>query len=219
MVEEGKIKYIGLSEANADTIRRAHAIHPVTALQMEYSLWTRDIEEELIPLCSQVTTHFVEDSGIISAWVSLNILIKILETSKGFAIFNEYIYELKVCEDEAESIAKAKRDEEEKLREKERPFHKRKEREEQEVERFSSVDHGVSKLSLLSKVLAVTVRFIQKDAEKKKTSFNPKPYFKLFIDWLLELSTLDPVLKVLTCLETSFHALLPLKVPAFRLFS
>lgn len=51
MVEEGKIKYIGLSEANADTIRRAHAVHPITALQMEYSLWTREIEEELIPLC------------------------------------------------------------------------------------------------------------------------------------------------------------------------
>ncbi|KAL4581043.1 hypothetical protein LXL04_017250 [Taraxacum kok-saghyz] len=54
MVEEGKIKYIGLSEANADTIRRAHAIHPITALQMEYSLWTRDIEGELIPLYMQV---------------------------------------------------------------------------------------------------------------------------------------------------------------------
>ncbi|KAI3773697.1 hypothetical protein L1987_48227 [Smallanthus sonchifolius] len=51
MVEEGKIKCIGLSEANADTIRRAHAVHPITALQMEYSLWTREIEDELIPLC------------------------------------------------------------------------------------------------------------------------------------------------------------------------
>jgi len=51
LVNEGKIKYIGLSEANADTIRRAHAVHPITALQMEYSLWSRDIEEEVIPLC------------------------------------------------------------------------------------------------------------------------------------------------------------------------
>lgn len=57
LVEEGKIKYIGLSEANADTIRRAHAVHPITALQMEYSLWTRDIEEELIPLCRFVHHH------------------------------------------------------------------------------------------------------------------------------------------------------------------
>ncbi|KAI7757518.1 hypothetical protein M8C21_015222 [Ambrosia artemisiifolia] len=54
MVEEGKIKYIGLSEANADTIRRAHAVHPITALQMEYSLWTREIEDELIPLCREL---------------------------------------------------------------------------------------------------------------------------------------------------------------------
>lgn len=57
LVEEGKIKYIGLSEANADTIRRAHAVHPITALQMEYSLWTRDIEEEIIPLCRFVHHH------------------------------------------------------------------------------------------------------------------------------------------------------------------
>ena len=51
LVVEGKIKYIGLSEASVDTIRRAHAIHPITALQMEYSLWTRDIEDEIVPLC------------------------------------------------------------------------------------------------------------------------------------------------------------------------
>ncbi|KAJ0845446.1 putative sulfate adenylyltransferase [Helianthus annuus] len=53
-----------------------------------------------------------------------------------------------------------------------------------------STDHGLSKLQLTSKVLAVTVRFIQKDAEDKKTSFNPRPYYRLFIDWLLDLSTL-----------------------------
>ena len=51
LVEEGKIKYIGLSEASPDTIRRAHGVHPITAVQMEWSLWTRDIEEEIIPLC------------------------------------------------------------------------------------------------------------------------------------------------------------------------
>lgn len=54
LVEEGKIKYIGLSEASMDTIRRAHAVHPVTALQMEYSIWTRDIEEDIVPLCRLV---------------------------------------------------------------------------------------------------------------------------------------------------------------------
>ncbi|KAF3958630.1 hypothetical protein CMV_016478 [Castanea mollissima] len=53
LVEEGKVKYIGLSEASPDTIRRAHAVHPITALQMEWSLWTCDIEEE-IPLCREL---------------------------------------------------------------------------------------------------------------------------------------------------------------------
>lgn len=51
LVEEGKIKYIGLSEACASTIRRAHAVHPITAVQMEWSLWTRDLEEEVVPTC------------------------------------------------------------------------------------------------------------------------------------------------------------------------
>lgn len=54
LVEEGKIKYVGLSEASVDIIKRAHAIHPITALQMEYSLWTRDIEEDIIPLCREL---------------------------------------------------------------------------------------------------------------------------------------------------------------------
>lgn len=51
LVEEGKVKYLGLSEASAADIRRAHVVHPITALQVEYSLWTRDIEEEIIPTC------------------------------------------------------------------------------------------------------------------------------------------------------------------------
>lgn len=54
LVEEGKIKYIGLSEASVDTIRRAHAIHPITAVQMEYSLWAREIEEDVLPLCREL---------------------------------------------------------------------------------------------------------------------------------------------------------------------
>ncbi|MQL88915.1 hypothetical protein Taro_021482 [Colocasia esculenta] len=51
LVEEGKIKYIGLSEASASTIRRAHAVHPITAVQIEWSLWTRDVEEDIVPTC------------------------------------------------------------------------------------------------------------------------------------------------------------------------
>ncbi|KAM7472693.1 hypothetical protein LguiA_010876 [Lonicera macranthoides] len=64
LVEEGKIKYIGLSEANPDTIRRAHAVHPITAIQMEYSLWTRDIEEDIIPLCRELGIGIVPYSPI-----------------------------------------------------------------------------------------------------------------------------------------------------------
>ncbi|CAI9262100.1 unnamed protein product [Lactuca saligna] len=54
LVEEGKIKYIGLSEAGPATIRRAHAVHPITAVQLEWSLWTRDAEEEVIPTCREL---------------------------------------------------------------------------------------------------------------------------------------------------------------------
>ncbi|XP_068649698.1 probable aldo-keto reductase 1 [Aristolochia californica] len=54
LVEEGKVKYIGLSEASPETIRRAHAVHPITAVQMEWSVWSRDIEEAIIPLCREL---------------------------------------------------------------------------------------------------------------------------------------------------------------------
>ncbi|KAK6120676.1 hypothetical protein DH2020_045574 [Rehmannia glutinosa] len=54
LVDEGKIKYIGLSEASASTIRRAHAVHPITAVQLEWSLWVRDVEEEIIPTCREL---------------------------------------------------------------------------------------------------------------------------------------------------------------------
>lgn len=48
LVEEGKVKYIGLSEASASEIRRAHAVHPITALQIEWSLWVRDVESDIV---------------------------------------------------------------------------------------------------------------------------------------------------------------------------
>jgi len=51
LVDTGKVKYLGLSEASAADIRRAHAVHPISAVQCEYSLWTRDIEEDIIPTC------------------------------------------------------------------------------------------------------------------------------------------------------------------------
>jgi len=66
LVEEGKVKYIGLSEASPGTIRRAHAVHPITALQMEWSLWSREIEDELLPLCRHVfsSLHFTYDLAL-----------------------------------------------------------------------------------------------------------------------------------------------------------
>jgi aryl-alcohol dehydrogenase-like predicted oxidoreductase len=54
LVAEGKVLNIGLSEASPDTIRRAHAVHPISALQTEYSLWTRDVETELLPLLREL---------------------------------------------------------------------------------------------------------------------------------------------------------------------
>ncbi|KAK9087014.1 hypothetical protein Syun_029408 [Stephania yunnanensis] len=65
LVEEGKIKYIGLSEASPNTIRRAHAVHPITAVQMEYSLWSRDIEEQILPLCRVLDKRRVGEKIIL----------------------------------------------------------------------------------------------------------------------------------------------------------
>ncbi len=64
LVAEGKVRYIGLSEASPATIRRAHAIHPVAALQTEYSLWTRDPEIELLPLLRELGIGFVPYSPL-----------------------------------------------------------------------------------------------------------------------------------------------------------
>lgn len=64
LVIDGKVRYIGLSEAWVDTIRRAHAVHPVTALQSEYSLWTRDQEEEVLPLLRELGIGFVAYSPL-----------------------------------------------------------------------------------------------------------------------------------------------------------
>ena len=64
LVAEGKVRHIGLSEAGYDTIRRAHAVHPVAALQTEYSLWTRDPEAELLPLLRELRIGFVPYSPL-----------------------------------------------------------------------------------------------------------------------------------------------------------
>ncbi|XP_028762421.1 probable aldo-keto reductase 2 [Neltuma alba] len=64
LVEEGKVKYIGLSEASASTIRRAHAVHPITAVQLEWSLWARDVEEDIIPTCRELGIGIVAYSPL-----------------------------------------------------------------------------------------------------------------------------------------------------------
>ena len=59
LIQEGKVKHFGLSEPGAQTIRRAHAVHPVTAIQSEYSIWTRDPESEVLPVCEELGIGFV----------------------------------------------------------------------------------------------------------------------------------------------------------------
>ncbi|MGD0038540.1 MAG: aldo/keto reductase [Bacteroidota bacterium] len=64
LVREGKIRYLGLSEAGPATIRRAYSVHPITALQTEYSLWIRDVEEEILPTCRELGIGFVPYSPL-----------------------------------------------------------------------------------------------------------------------------------------------------------
>jgi aryl-alcohol dehydrogenase-like predicted oxidoreductase len=64
LINEGKIRTIGLSEAGVKTIRRAHAVHPIAALQNEYSLWTRDPEQEVLALCAELNIGFVPYSPL-----------------------------------------------------------------------------------------------------------------------------------------------------------
>lgn len=64
LVEEGKVKFLGLSEASAETVRRAHAVHPISALQSEYSLWTREVEEDVLPACRELGIGFVPYSPL-----------------------------------------------------------------------------------------------------------------------------------------------------------
>ncbi|MED5619929.1 aldo/keto reductase [Ideonella sp. BN130291] len=64
LVKAGKVRFLGLSEASAATIRRAHAVHPISALQSEYSLWTRDVEAEVLPTCEALGIGFVAYSPL-----------------------------------------------------------------------------------------------------------------------------------------------------------
>ncbi|MBD8848369.1 MULTISPECIES: aldo/keto reductase [Priestia] len=70
LVKEGKVRYLGLSEAEADIIRRAHAVHPISALQTEYSLWSRDIEEEILPTVKELGITHVAYSPLSRGFIS-----------------------------------------------------------------------------------------------------------------------------------------------------
>jgi aryl-alcohol dehydrogenase-like predicted oxidoreductase len=70
LVEQGKVRYLGLSEASPQTIRRAHAVHPITALQTEYSLWTRDPEEDVLPTVRELGIGFVAYSPLGRGFLS-----------------------------------------------------------------------------------------------------------------------------------------------------
>jgi aryl-alcohol dehydrogenase-like predicted oxidoreductase len=70
LVRAGKVRHLGLSEAGPSTLRRAHAAHPVTALQSEYSLWTRDMESEILPACRELGIGFVAYSPLGRGFLS-----------------------------------------------------------------------------------------------------------------------------------------------------
>jgi aryl-alcohol dehydrogenase-like predicted oxidoreductase len=64
LVRAGKVRFLGISEAGPETIRRAHAVHPLSAVQIEYSLWSRDVEEAVLPLCRELGIGFVAYSPL-----------------------------------------------------------------------------------------------------------------------------------------------------------
>jgi aryl-alcohol dehydrogenase-like predicted oxidoreductase len=70
LVDQGKVRYLGLSEAAAETVRRAHAVHPVSALQTEYSLFTRDAEDEILPTLRELGIGFVAYSPLGRGFLS-----------------------------------------------------------------------------------------------------------------------------------------------------
>jgi aryl-alcohol dehydrogenase-like predicted oxidoreductase len=80
LVQAGKVRCFGLSEAAAATIRRAHSVHPVTAVQSEYSLWTRDPEPEVLPTCAELGIGFVPFSPLGTGFLTGTV-----ETSTEFA--------------------------------------------------------------------------------------------------------------------------------------
>ncbi len=88
LIEAGKVKHFGLSEAGAGTIRRAHAVQPVTAIQSEYSLWTRDPEPDVLPLCEELGIGFVPWSPLGAGYLTGSINAKTEFTAGDFRAFS-----------------------------------------------------------------------------------------------------------------------------------
>jgi aryl-alcohol dehydrogenase-like predicted oxidoreductase len=78
LVKEGKVKYLGISEATADEIRRAHAVHPITACQLEWSLWTRDVEVSTVLMCFLLASASASVSVQHSAYLKHNLMAVLL---------------------------------------------------------------------------------------------------------------------------------------------
>ena len=79
LVNAGKVRFLGLSEASATTLRRAHAVHPITALQSEYSLWYREAEKEVLPTCAELGVGFVPYSPLGRAFLTGKLKVEELD--------------------------------------------------------------------------------------------------------------------------------------------
>ncbi len=95
LVKQGKVRYIGLSEASEKTIRRAYAVHPITAIQSEYSLWHRDVEKTILPACKELNVSLVPFSPLGRGFLTGTIL-----NSDGFEE-NDYRHQIPRFESEA----------------------------------------------------------------------------------------------------------------------
>ncbi|XP_051129304.1 probable aldo-keto reductase 1 [Andrographis paniculata] len=93
LVEEGKIRYIGLSEASVDTIERAHTIYPITAVQMEYSLWSREIEEDVIPVCRELGIGLVAYSPLGHGFFSGKGMVERLHSESLLGVHPRFTWE------------------------------------------------------------------------------------------------------------------------------
>jgi len=78
LVKEGKVRFLGLSEASANSLRRAHAVHPISALQSEYSLLSRDVEKDVLPLCKELGISFVPFSPLARGLMTNTLDLKAL---------------------------------------------------------------------------------------------------------------------------------------------